>query len=366
MKIELIHLKGFKSVADVSMTQSVPFAVFVGVNGAGKSNLADGLAFFSAVVRLGVVQAMQEFGGFEHIHCFKLTKSKAKTASLELKIHLQGQCYHYLVSVHKMDDEPQLEERLIVDGQIEMMREKTGEVTLDGGSGAIRLPFEKSALMLTQRNALYQFLTNIKVFRFDPLSAKAPNSSSTDATALDSHGRNVATMLATLEENDAFRELVLQWIELLVPGMQSVATQKQRLDGSTVITFKEEGSKKSFPARLISDGTIYALCIMTAILSRADSLGLTIIEAPERGIHPKAITELVSLMRDNASVEHPVFVTTHSESVVRSIAGEELWLVNKPAGKTELKNAAESSVDLGGLNLDTAWLMNVFDGGLPW
>lgn len=74
----------------------------------------------------------------------------------------------------------------------------------------------------------------------------------------------------------------------------------------------------------------------------------------------------MDLMRQNASREHPVFVTTHSESLVRAAKVEELWLVNKVEGKTVTKNAAKSSGNLGQVNLDTAWLMNLFDGGLPW
>jgi predicted ATPase len=105
---------------------------------------------------------------------------------------------------------------------------------------------------------------------------------------------------------------------------------------------------------------------MAAVLSRSRGYGLTLIEEPERGIHPKAIAELVQLMRDNATPEHPVLVTTHSESVVRASKREELWLVNKADGKTTVKNAAQNSGDLGSLGLDTAWLMNLFDGGLPW
>ena len=133
-----------------------------------------------------------------------------------------------------------------------------------------------------------------------------------------------------------------------------------------MIKFKEEGTKAHFPANLISDGTIYALCIMTAVLSRAKKHGITLIEEPERGLHPKGIEALVDLMRQNASIEHPVFVTTHSESLVRASKVSELWLVNKLEGKTVAKNAAQSSAALDGLNLDTAWLMNMFDGGLPW
>jgi predicted ATPase len=151
--------------------------------------------------------------------------------------------------------------------------------------------------------------------------------------------------------------------------MPRLLTEQQSLDGRTVIKFKEEGTRTKFPANLISDGTIYALCIMVAVISRAKakkSYGITLIEEPERGIHPKAIAELVQLMRANATPEHPVFVTTHSESLVRASSKEELWLIDKEDGKTIAKNAAENSVELGELNLDTAWLLNMFGGGLPW
>ncbi|NWE37728.1 AAA family ATPase, partial [Pseudomonas gingeri] len=122
-----------------------------------------------------------------------------------------------------------------------------------------------------------------RVYRIDPIAAKEPDNSTADATMLDSHGRNVATMLSILENDKHFRTQVLEWIELIVPGMENVSTEKQRLDSTTVITFKEEGTRTHFPARLISDGTIYALCIMTAVLSRTSQAGLTIIEEPERG-----------------------------------------------------------------------------------
>jgi hypothetical protein len=71
-------------------------------------------------------------------------------------------------------------------------------------------------------------------------------------------------------------------------------------------------------------------------------------------------------MRENASVEHPVLITTHSESVVRNLDIEELWLVNKVDGKTKIKCASESAVSKKDIPLDTAWLTNLFDGGLPW
>jgi len=370
MKMELIHIQGFKSIADLRMENADLFAVFAGPNGAGKSNLADALAFFGAVVKRGVSQAIRDFGGFAQINCFKHGAIKARTASLELKVKLSEEIIHFQMKISQMDNNPTLAESLSVNGVLVMERMDGATISIHNKGEAVKeledFPAEMSALMLYGSSPMYHFMTNIRVFRFDPLGAKEPDSSTTDSTALDTHGRNVATMLSVLEKDSTIRSQILEWIELLVPGMVNVSTKKQSLDGTTIITFKEKGLATRLPARLISDGTIYALCIMSAILSRSDALGMTIIEEPERGIHPNAIAELVSLMRDNAQSEHPIFITTHSESIVRSSRVEELWLMNKVAGKTTIKNATDAATELGSLNLDKAWLMNFFDGGLPW
>lgn len=371
MKIHRLEIRGFKSIAHIELGNTSPFLVFAGANGAGKSNLVDALAFFGAVVKRGAVQAIREFGGFSQIHCFKFRKEQRTTLSFTLAIELSGIRYDYALKIRSLDTSPELQESLKVDGEVLIDRKAAHDTLIRMVEGAAlqKLPNytkEMSALMLLSDNPLYHFLTNIRVFRIDPFAAKEPDTSAADATELDRQGQNIATMLSVLEKDDEFREQVLEWIELIVPGMEAVATEKQRLDGSTVITFKEAGTRARFPAKLISDGTIYALCILTAILSRAREHGITIIEEPERGIHPKAIAELVQLMRDNATTQHPVFITTHSESVVRSLEIEELHFVSKKEGKTQLHGAKDSGVDKHKIALDTAWLTNLFDGGLPW
>lgn len=371
MKIEYLGIKGFKSAANIVLRDLPPFTALAGSNGAGKSNITDALAFLGAVVKRGAAQAIRDSGGFQQIHCFKHRKEKRTTISFTIRIKLEGETFDYSLEISGIDRAPHVLESLKVNGVLVIDRKNSDEtrITLSETQPLHLLPEysrDMTALMLLGHSPLYRMLTNIQVFRINPLEAKEPDSSTTDATTLDSHGKNVATMLSILEKNERFRDQVLEWIELIVPGMESVSTEKQRLDGSTVITFKEEGTKARFPARLISDGTIYALCIMTAVLSRSGSSGITIIEEPERGIHPKAIGELVQLMRENASVEHPVFITTHSESVVRNLDLEELWLVNKEEGKSKVKCASESAVNKKEIPLDTAWLTNLFDGGLPW
>lgn len=373
MKIDRIKIVGFKSVADMTLEQLSPYSVFAGPNGAGKSNLMDALAFVSAVIESNATKAIKKFNGFSQMHCYKLEKEQARIFEFFIDATIDEKPLSYTLKIHDMDTVPVLEECCVLDGETIMQRKK-GEAlfALAASSptnmrGEIRnFPADMSGLLLVPQVKLYRYLTDIRVFRFDPLGAKEPDASSTDNSELEQHGHNVATMLAEIEKNDDTRTQITEWMELLVPGMQKILTEQQRLDGRTVIKFAEEGTSTHFPANLISDGTIYALCIMVAVISRAKGYGITLIEEPERGIHPKAISELVRLMRDNATPEHPVFVTTHSESLVRASTPEELWLVNKEDGKTIAKNAAKNSADLGKLNLDTAWLMNLFGGGLPW
>jgi predicted ATPase len=371
MNIQRLEVKGFKSIAELSLEHVAPLMVLAGANGAGKSNVVDALAFFGAIVKRGASQAIRDFGGLSQIHCFKHRKQQRTTISFAVKIAIQGNLYDYTLKIMQIDKQPQIAESLKVNDITVIDRKADGDtkIALSDGLPLQVLPdypSDMTALMLLSQSPLYTFLTNINVFRIDPLAAKRPDSSNTDATALDSHGNNIATMLSVLEKKPEFRQQVLDWIELIVPSMENVATEKQRLDCSTVITFKEEGTRTRFPAQLISDGTIYTLCILTAVLSRADQLGITIIEEPERGIHPKAIGELVQLMRENASLAHPLILTTHSESVVRNLNLDELWLVSKEEGRTQLKSVMNSRVNKADIPLDTAWLTNLFDGGLPW
>jgi len=379
MNITKIKLSGFKSIADVELNDLTPFSVFAGANGAGKSNFFDALKFLSTVVTFGATQALRQFNGYDNVHCFKHRKNKAKTFISGFDLISDKGIIQYELTSYDMDDYPKLVEKLLIDNKQLISRKKGESIQICNFSSDMLLlnsnnvntitmfpPDMSGLLMLFNHNDIYQYFTNIKVYRFDPLGAKEPDSSNVDTIELNSHGHNIATMLSVLEKDKEIREQIIEWMELLVPSLETVSTERSRFDSTTLMKFKEAGIKKQFPAHLISDGTIYALCIMVAVLGRCKQPGMTLIEEPERGIHPQAIAELVNLMRSCANPNHAIFVTTHSESVVRHSKPEELWLVNKIDGKTEFKNAAKEFSDLGDLNLDKAWLMNLFDGGLPW
>ena len=128
------------------------------------------------------------------------------------------------------------------------------------------IPAIHSALWYYRNHPFTKLLRNLSVYRIDPMGAKEPDKSDFDPTQLGSKGNNLASVLQRLERNQEIREEIQDWMEMIVPGIENIQTEEQRLDGRTVLRFKEEGFEKPFPAHLVSDGTMYALCLLVAVL----------------------------------------------------------------------------------------------------
>ena len=209
----------------------------------------------------------------------------------------------------------------------------------------------------------------MSLYRIDPIGAKEPDQSDSDPARLEKKGHNLASVLSRLERETPVGDTILEWMEMIVPGIEKIQTEQQQLESKTAILFKEEGTRRRFPAHMVSDGTVYALSMLVAILDLPSKHGFTLIEEPERGLHPAAIRELMGLIRQQASPSNPIWLTTHSESVVRELKLEELVLVDKEDGRTKMRCADSGNLtqaDLAPLDLDRAWLTNLLNGGLPW
>lgn len=106
MNIRKLQIKGFKSVADLSLKDVSPLLVFAGTNGSGKSNIADALAFLGTVVKLGASQARTQFGGFSQIHCYKYRKEQRTTISFAMELELDGSVHDYSITIRCLDKKP--------------------------------------------------------------------------------------------------------------------------------------------------------------------------------------------------------------------------------------------------------------------
>ncbi len=67
MNIKELKIKGFKSIGEITLKSPNPFSVFVGANGAGKSNIFEALEFFTYCNLLHPLEAVKFFGNLGDI-----------------------------------------------------------------------------------------------------------------------------------------------------------------------------------------------------------------------------------------------------------------------------------------------------------
>lgn len=382
--IHQLKVTNFRSVDSLILENIQSFSTFAGANGCGKSNFFNALDFVSVFVRSGIHDALRKYGGYEHIHSNKRRKNKARCFDFEIDISLceeennvANSRFKYVLSICELDQKsPRITEKIWFDGKPILRRDLGKEPIIFGKSKdgkntesiLEQFPSDYSALLLFSDLPLGQFLRNIRLYRIDPIKSKEPSGSEHDSTSLNMNGDNLASVLGRLEQDDELREIIIEWMETIVPSIENINTEWQKLNVTTAILFRETGTRRQFPAHMVSDGTIYALCVLVAILD-SPKYGLTLIEEPERGLHPKAINELIGFIREQSQINSAVWISTHSEAVVRSLYLKELWLVDKKDGKTRMQNATKQGLtdeDFAPLGLDRAWLSNLLDGGLPW
>ena len=82
-------------------------------------------------------------------------------------------------------------------------------------------------------------------------------------------------------------------------------------------------------------------------------------------LNPYVVKELVNFFRTACEEKgHYIWLNTHSQTLVRELKPEELILVDKTKGATQIKQLKNKTFE--NLKMDDAWLTNTLGGGLPW
>jgi predicted ATPase len=123
--------------------------------------------------------------------------------------------------------------------------------------------------------------------------------------------------------------------------------------------------------RQLSDGTLRFICLATLLVQPRSRLvqpnqpDAILIDEPELGLHPFALSVLAALMRQ-ASERRQLIVSTQSVELVNEFAPEDVVVVSRRDGASDLERLdAERLRDwLEDYALGDLWKMNVL-GGRP-
>jgi len=209
---------------------------------------------------------------------------------------------------------------------------------------------------------LEHIFSDIAIYDFDPkLSKKAV--SITGKSELEEDGSNLSLVLKTIVENPEKKRKFSNLIKDLLPFVEDLSTDKFA-DKSLLFKLQENYFPKIyFPASFISDGTVNISALLIALYF--EKKGVTIIEEPERNIHPHLISRTMEMMKD-ASSKKQIIITTHNPEVVKHTDLENILLVSrdkkgfstisKPSEKKRVKIFLKNE-----LGLDELYVQNLLE-----
>lgn len=149
-------------------------------------------------------------------------------------------------------------------------------------------------------------------------------------------GGNLAAILHSLEREDLRRyERICRLVRRVLPGFDRFDIAEQY--GKVALRWRSGYSDRTYGAHLTSDGSLRFLAIAALLNLPAEMLpSVLLLDEPELGLHPKAIT-LVGDMIRALSESRQVIVATQSPLLIDAFELDEVFVLEIRDGRTELR-----------------------------
>lgn len=327
----------------------------VGANGAGKSNFLSALHLVRDALTESLESALNQQGGLMEVR--RRSSGHPTHFGIRLEFTLpDGRRGHYAFNIGAVTGrgyEVQVEECAIgTKGQGPFFRVERG--ALKDGSEATFPATTPDRLALVSASGMAVFrpvfdaLTSMGFYNLNPKLMRDPQKPQ-EGRLLKPAGENIASVIGHLERvAPQRRDLIQMYLQTVVPMVHGF--KRKQIGPLETLEFRQEmaGAKHPwhFPAQNMSDGTLRALGVLTALFQgNRDYAPLVAgIEEPETALHPAASAALREAL-SKASEHTQVIVTSHSPDLLddRSIAPEHFLAVVSQGGETKIGPLDEAS-----------------------
>ena len=362
--IERVHVRGFRSLADVELADLPRAAVLIGANGAGKSNF---IRFFEMLSWMLKARRLDEFvqkqgGADDQLHGGNRATPRME-AELSIRTDVGRNDYRFALS-HAHPDRLFFVEEGFRFSREDQPTEAGWQYLETGGQEAEIVRAAQSGahpgINVRTASVVVHLLRDCAVYQFHDTSDESNFKKEWDAgdkNYLRSHGGNLAAVLLRLEREDLDRyELICEQIGRILPGFDRFELEESF--GKVPLRWKARGTGKTFGAHLTSDGSLRFFALVTLLNLPAEMLpSVLLLDEPELGLHPAAIT-LVGGMIRSLSEERQIIVATQSPLLVDAFDVEEIFVLELREGRTEVKKRSSDDYQV--------WLDEDFTPGELW
>jgi len=355
--ITRLRLRHYRSIAgcDVRLGRLM---LLVGPNGAGKSNFLDALRLTAQALTENLDNALRERGGIGEVR--RRSRGHPTHFGIDVEFRVRDAVGRYGFAVAAVSggdfrvsrEECRIErptgEQMSMFAGAEEHREPAFFSIRDGrlvASSEVVLPkIAEDRLFLVAVSGLDAFrpifegLANVSIYSLNP-DAMRHLQKPESGELLRRDGSNIASVIERLRrDHPETKERIEEYLNRVVEGVRSV--ERHGYGSWETVDFKQrvagDATPWTFQATSMSDGTLRALGVLTALLAGTNGYFSPVgIEEPEVALHPAAAGLLLDALRD-ASSSRQVLVTTHSPDLLDSstISPEELLAVRSVDGNT--------------------------------
>lgn len=366
--VEQLSIHGFKSIQNLEGLKLGNINVLIGANGSGKSNF---VSFFRMLGEM-VEGRLQVWTGKQGYADRVVSFGVKETQTLSASIRFGRNGYDFSL-------EPTIDSGFVfTDESLYFNGPYHGAESYWLGSGHAEAKLKKMYERSNSGNTpdrvseyCYESITSWKVFHFHDTSDTASvkrRGSLHDKEHLRPDASNLAAFLYRLKhENEDVYEQIRKTVRLAIPFFDDFALTPEQLPSGEEqirLLWRQNDSDYAFWPDQLSDGSIRFICLATALL-QPDPPSTIIIDEPELGLHPYAITLLGSLIR-SASKRMQVIVSTQSVPLVNEFSIDDLIVVEREKGASVFRrhHAEDFESWLEDYSVGELWEKNIL-GGRP-
>lgn len=351
-----IKLQGFKSIAKCELEMK-NLNVLIGPNGAGKSNFIGFFKFIQQMLQGNLQKTVSKAGGPDALLHF----GRKKTESLHAELYFGNNGYKFTL-------EPTQDNRMVFDEENFWWNMK-GDWDISSGHYETKVETQRG------KTKIYDYVVPVikkwQVYHFHDTSDSAlvkQQHAINDNLYLRPDARNLAAYLYHLNKNfpEDYKKIE-KTIRLVAPFFGKFALRPNPSNSEQIeLEWFEEGEDIPFKAHHLSDGTLRFICLTTLLLQPEENQPKTIIiDEPELGLHPYAITVLAGLIK-SASKKQQIIVSTQSVDLLSEFSLEDIIVVNREGNKSVLSRPDTKKLSkwLDEYSLGELWKKNLL-GGRP-
>lgn len=388
-RIQKIKIHNFKNFKDIEITLD-RFNVIVGANASGKSNLIQIFVFLRDIMSNGLEYAISAQGGNGYTKNLRTRDNKLEMefqfvsdveyeipkirprGSVMNKAYTNEVSYNFSIDLNNGagykirndilkfhstiviadDDDVKYRGNLIIKKENDKVTwdhdfpEQAGSIVQQQYEFFQYSPLKPNQLLLESRVMGFivpqfgEYLDSIGVYDFEPKTLKQ-SSQLRSKSKLETNGSNLSLVLSKILVNKEKSRIFKNLVGDLLPFFNSINFETNR-DSSVRFNIKEKFSVDDVPAIFISDGTANILALITCLFLQNNRL--SIIEEPERNIHPALFSKIIAFMQNEASFTNQIIVTTHNPAILEYVNFENVFLIQRSpsSGNSSIHKAQDS------------------------